>query len=250
MSDTGRIDINITDEIGILIVKNPPQNYLTEPEFIPVTELKEWIEGNYLKALIISGSGRHFSAGANLDSIYTLAAGGEQMEVTMDKGKELLAFLQDLDIPVVAAISGVCFGGGLEIALACHIRICSENALFAFPETNHGLMPGLGGTLRLRERISLQESLKMILGGDIINAEEALLLNVVDTIVKNEEPLPYTLHFLRRITEGRPLKIINYVMRSLKNAKRLPPEETLREETRMFSDLARIESNRRKNSDS
>jgi len=250
VSDTGRIDINITDEIGILIVKNPPQNYLTEPEFIPVTELKEWIEGNYLKALIISGSGRHFSAGANLDSIYTLAAGGEQMEVTMDKGKELLAFLQDLDIPVVAAISGVCFGGGLEIALACHIRICSENALFAFPETNHGLMPGLGGTLRLRERISLQESLKMILGGDIINAEEALLLNVVDTIVKNEEPLPYTLHFLRRITEGRPLKIINYVMRSLKNAKRLPPEETLREETRMFCDLARIESNRRKNSDS
>jgi len=111
-------------------------------------------------------------------------------------------------------------------------------------------MPGLGGTLRLRERISLQESLKMILGGDIINAEEALLLNVVDTIVKNEEPLPYTLHFLRRITEGRPLKIINYVMRSLKNAKRLPPEETLREETRMFCDLARIESNRRKNSDS
>jgi enoyl-CoA hydratase/carnithine racemase len=107
-------------------------------------------------------------------------------------------------------------------------------------------MPGLGGTLRLGERLSLKDSLKMILGGDMINAEEAFLLKVVDTIVKNEEPLTYTLHFLKKITEGRPLKIINYVMQTLKNAKRLPPEESLREETRMFCELARIESNRRK----
>ena len=160
--------------------------------------------------------------------------------------KELLGYLQDLDIPVAAAISGVCFGGGLEIALACHMRICSENALFAFPETNLGLMPGLGGTFRLGERLSLQDSLKMILGGDMINAEEALSLKVVDTIVKNEEPLSYTFNFLRKITEGRPLKIINYVMQALKNSKRLPAEESMREETRMFCDLARIESNRRK----
>ena len=164
-----------------------------------------------------------------------------------EKGKELLDYLQDLDIPVAAAISGVCFGGGLEIALACHMRICSENALFAFPETNLGLMPGLGGTFRLGERLSLQDSLKMILGGDMINAEEALSLKVVDTIIRNEEPLLYTFHFLRKITEGRPLKIINYVMQALKNSKRLSAEESMREETRMFCDLARIESNRRKN---
>ena len=239
-------DKKITDDIGILILENPPQNYLQKPEFIPVPELKEWIEGNHLKALIISGSGRHFSGGAKLDSIFAMTEAGELMESRMEKGKELLDYLQDLDIPVAAAISGVCFGGGLEIALACHMRICSENALFAFPETNLGLMPGLGGTFRLGERLSLQDSLKMILGGDMINAEEALSLKVVDTIVKNEEPLSYTFHFLRKITEGRPLKIINYVMQALKNSKRLPAEESMREETRMFCDLARIESNRRK----
>jgi len=240
------IDKKITDDIGILILDNPPQNYLLEPEFIPVSELRKWIEGNHLKALVIAGSGRHFSGGANLDSIYTMTEAVVPMEGRMEKGKELLNYLQDLNIPVAAAISGVCFGGGLEIALSCHIRICSENALFAFPETNQGLMPGLGGTFRLGERLSLQDSLKMILGGDMINAEEALLLKVVDTIVKDEEPLPYTLHFLRKITEGRPLKIINYVMQTLQNVKRLPPEESMREETRMFCDLARIESDRRK----
>ena len=240
------IDKKITDDIGIIILENPPQNYLQNPEFIPVPELIEWIEGNHLKALVISGSGRHFSGGAKLDSIFAMAETGKPMEGWMEKGKELLDYLQDLDIPVAAAISGVCFGGGLEIALACHIRICSENALFAFPETNLGLMPGLGGTFRLGERLSIRDSLKIILGGDMINAEEALLLKVVDTIVKNEEPLSYTLHFLRKITEGRPLKIINYVMQALKNSKRLPAGESMREETRMFCDLARIESNRRK----
>ncbi len=242
------IDKKIADEIGILILNNPPQNYLLDPEFIPVGELREWIEGNHLKALVIEGSGRHFSGGASLDSIYAMTESGEPMEERMEKGKELLDYIQDLNIPVAAAISGVCFGGGLEIALACHIRICSENALFAFPETNQGLMPGLGGTYRLGERLSLRDSLKMILGGDMINAEEALLLKVVDTIVDKEEPLPYTLHFLRKITEGRPLKIINYVMQTLKNARQLPREESMQEETRMFCDLAMIESNRRKNS--
>lgn len=241
------IDKRITDDIGILILESPPQNYLTDPEFIPLEELKEWIEGNNLKALVIAGSGRHFSGGANLDSIYAMAEDGMQMESRMGKGKELLNYLQDLEIPVAAAISGACFGGGLEIALACHLIICSENAMFAFPETNHGLMPGLGGTSCLSERIPLKDSLKMILGGDIVNAEEALLLKVVDTVIHDEEPLTYALNFLQKITEGRQLKVINYVMRALKNSRKLPIEESMLEETRMFCDLARIESNRRKN---
>jgi enoyl-CoA hydratase/carnithine racemase len=218
---------------------------LTEPEFIPVTVLKKWVEENQLKALVIAGSGRHFSGGAELESIFAMAGGEEPMEGKMEKGKELLHYLQDLDIPVAAAISGVCFGGGLEIALACHIRICSSNALFAFPETNHGLMPGLGGTVLLGKRISLQDSLKMILGGDMINSGEALLIKLVDTVLPDEDPLQYALHFLRKITEGRSLKIIGYVMQALKNARQLPSEEAMREETRMFCELARIESERR-----
>jgi enoyl-CoA hydratase len=240
------IDRKIINDIGILTVDNPPQNYLLEPEFIPVEELKEWIEGNQLKALVITGSGRHFSGGAKLESVYAMTESAGSMEARMNKGKALLVYLQDLNIPVAAAIKGICFGGGLEIALSCHIRICSENALFAFPEANQGLMPGLGGTLRLGTLNSLKDSLELILGGDMINAEEAILLKIVDTIVKDEEPLTYALNFLRKITEGRPLQIIHCVMQSLRNARELTPEESMREETRMFCELARIESVRRK----
>jgi enoyl-CoA hydratase/carnithine racemase len=106
-------------------------------------------------------------------------------------------------------------------------------------------MPGLGGTVLLGKRISLQDSLKMILGGDMINSGEALLIKLVDTVLPDEDPLQYALHFLRKITEGRSLKIIGYVMQALKNARQLPSEEAMREETRMFCELARIESERR-----
>ena len=235
-------DRKIHDTTGIIILDNPPQNYLLEPEFIPVSELKDWIDKNQLKALVISGSGRHFSAGASLDSVFAMAETGENMKSRMEKGKVLLSFLEDLNIPVATAINGVCFGGGLEIALACHIRICSGNSLFAFPETSQNLMPGLGGTQRLAEHLSLMDSVKIILGGDMINAEEALILKIVDTVISDKDVLSFTLDFLRRITEGRPLKVINYVMQSLKNARTLSPEEAMNEETRMFCDLARIES--------
>jgi enoyl-CoA hydratase len=243
-------ELKIEGYIGFLILKNPPQNYLLEPEFIPLAELDHWITVNKLKGLVISGEGRHFSGGAYLDSVFDLAASGDQMEERMNRGKKLLEYINDLNIPVVAAIHGICFGGGLEIALTCHIRFCSENALFAFPESNQGLMPGLNGIQMLREKISFRDSLEMILGGDMINAEEALSLKIVDKVVKDEDPSSYATHFLRKITEGRDHKIINYVMEALRNASRLPAKEAMKIETWMFCDLARSEYLKRKSTQS
>ena len=241
------IEKKIKDDIGILSIEGSPHNYLQKPEFIPLDELRAWIGENQLKAMVIAGSGRHFSGGAEPDSVFSMVESKVPMEESMKEGKKLLDYIEQLNIPAVAAINGICFGGGLEVALACHIRICSENALFAFPETNIGLMPGLGGTQRLGTKISFKDSLKMILGGDMINAEEAWQLKVVDIIVKDEDTISYALNYLRKITEGRPLQIINYVMQALKNARQLPSEESMQEETRMFCDLARLESQKRKN---
>lgn len=245
MTENRYTDLVTKDGIGILTLKNPPQNYLMEPEFISLQVLGEWIKADELKGLIIAGAGRHFSGGARLEDIFSMAEAEVPMEAEMEKGKNLLSFIRDLNIPVVAAISGVCFGGGLEIALACHIRFCTENSLFAFPESNSGLMPGLGGTVMLRERLSFPESLKLILGGDMINAEEALAMKVVDSVIKDSDPVDYSQGFLKKITEGRSLTIIQFVMQALKNARSLPPGEALKEETKMFAELARIEARKR-----
>ena len=169
----------------------------------------------------------------------------EIMESEINKGKALLRYVENLNIPVIAAIQGICFGGGLEIALSCHIRICSNNALFAFPESNQGIMPGLGGINSLREQISFPDALKFVLSGDMINAEEAKIMKLVDYIVPADDLITYSMTLLKKMTEERRLKVINYVMKALHNARSMSLEEAIKEETRMFCELAKEEMNRR-----
>jgi enoyl-CoA hydratase len=238
METVKNVKLEIREDIGIVTMDNPPENYLVEPEFIPISLLKSWIEKENLKGMLICGAGRHFSAGANLEELFKLALDREMMATEMEKGKALLDFIENLDIPVIAAIQGVCFGAGLEIALASHIRICSENALFAFPESNNGMIPGLGGSARLEATTSFVQSAKMILSGDMISSAEALDMKIVDRVVPNGEATGYALDLLNKMTAGRSLKVIRYVMQALLNARKLPFEEAMKEETRMFCELA------------
>jgi enoyl-CoA hydratase/carnithine racemase len=245
MEKEGHISFKIEHNLGIIRIDNPPANYLIKPEFIPAAVLRNWIEKNSLKGILVCGSGKHFSGGAELDRLFAMSNDEGIMESEINKGKALLHYVGNLNIPVVAAIQGICFGGGLEIALACHIRICSNNALFAFPETNQGIMPGLGGINTLREQIFFPEALKFILSGDMINAEEAKLMKLVDYIVPADDLIPHSMALLKKMTEDRKLKVINYVMKALHNAKTMGLEDAIKEETRMFCELAKEEMKRR-----
>lgn len=245
MEKTGHISFTIEHNLGIIRIDNPPANYLIKPEFVPAAVLQNWIEKNRLKGILVCGSGKHFSGGAELDRLFAMSHDEGIMESEINKGKALLRYVENLNIPVVAAIQGICFGGGLEIALACHIRICSNNALFAFPESNQGIMPGLGGINSLREQISFPDALKFVLSGDMINAEEARLMKLVDYIVPSDDLIPYSMNLLKKMTEDRKLKVINYVMKALHNARTISLEEAIKEETRMFCELAKEEMKRR-----
>jgi len=236
----------IKEHIGILTLDNPPGNYILEPEFVPLEQIKEWTTSAEIKGIMITGGGKHFSSGGDLSQLYEKIQKEVDLSDQMDRGKAVLDFLENLNIPVLAAIKGICFGGGLEIALASHIRVCSDSSLFALPESNYNLIPGLGGTVRLPERIGLPESLKLILGGDMISAEEALALKLVDYVVPGTDLLDFAFRFLLKITRERPLKVIQSVMQILKNSRLLPREEAMKEETRLFCELA-LEEARRKN---
>jgi enoyl-CoA hydratase/carnithine racemase len=235
----------VRNSIGILSLNNPPENFLPEPEFVGPEFLHHHIRNEEIKGIIICGAGRHFSGGASLDHLFRMAADKDKMAIEMDKGKALLDYLEHLDIPVIAAIRGACFGAGLEIALATHLRVCGENSLFAFPESNYNLIPGLGGTERLSEKTSLRHSLNMILKGDMINASEAREMKIADYIVPDGEVFDFSFSLLRRMTEGRSLKVIHYVMQALMNTKHLTLPEAMKEETRMFCELASEEAERR-----
>ncbi len=245
MEKIDKISWEIRDDIGIITIDNQPENYLVQPDFVPLETLKKWTSYEYLRGILISGAGKHFSGGGRLDQLFRMIRDGEDIPEKISKGKEVLNWLEDLDIPVVASIQGICFGGGLEIALACHIRVCSENALFAFPEINHGLMPGLGGTVRFGEITGTRESYRMFLGGDMIGAEEACEMRLADYVVPRKKLQEFSLGLLQKMTRDRPVKVIRSVMKAIRNAGILTREEAMREETALFCELAMEEAKRR-----
>jgi enoyl-CoA hydratase/carnithine racemase len=224
--------------IGVLSIHNPPENFIEEPEFVGKEQVEEILHDTTLKGIIIKGTGRHFSAGADREKLRQLAQNEALLYKKISKGKELIRFIENMNIPVVAAIKGVCFGAGFEIALACHIRICSENALFAFPESNHGIMPGLGGTVMLTKLIGAGKSAEIILTGDIVNAQKAMELRLADYVVPSKELNTFSMSFLERMTSDREIDVISSVMRSIHNSQTLSFEKALEEETKLFCALA------------
>ena len=234
-------------DIGILKLNNPPENYLTHPEFISKETLRNFVDSG-IKGLIITGIGRHFSAGADPETIINQAYDPETLKHNLIQGNQLLNFIENLEIPVIAAITGVCFGGGLEIALSCHIRISSKKSLFAFPEINQEVMPGLGGISKTERLAGKLNTLKLILSGDTINAKTAHNLKLVDYITEHNNVKDFALGLLKSITADRTLRIINAVMRSIHNSRNLSYEDAVIEDAETFCQLALDEANRRKKS--
>lgn len=232
--------------LGILILNNPPENHLLNPEFIEIKQLKTWLADD-IRALIITGTGRHFSAGADLKSLISQTSQPEELKQSMIKGNHLLDYISQLEIPVLAAITGVCFGGGLEIALASDIRICSNRSLFAFPEINHELIPGLGGVKRLKKICGDKTALEILLSGDIINAGKALELKIVDQVIQTNDCLDFSKQFINGLIKDRSPKVIQYLFRSFRNAESLESIENMVKDVEMFCELACDFSEKNKN---
>lgn len=236
------VDWEVTGSIGILTINNPPKNFIKTPDFIELEIFIKLLDKYKIKGLIITGKNYHFSGGADKENLYKMALNDNVLMEKLKKGAELFKYIFELNIPVVAAIKGACFGGGLELALSTHIRVCSKNSLFSFPETEIGLIPGLNGTLRLPSLIGNAKALEMILSGEIISAEKALELNLVDHIVDTKDVFSFSFNLIKKLTDNRDLKVINYVIRSMNNYKKMPIEDAMNEELKMFTELAVIEA--------
>jgi enoyl-CoA hydratase len=138
-----------------------------------------------VRALVVGGAGeKAFSAGADIGAMAKMS--GADGHAYSRLGHEVLARLEGLPIPVVAAVNGVALGGGLELALACDLIIASERARFGQPEINLGLIPGFGGSQRLVRRIGQTRARELIYLGHALSAEEALRVGLVNRVVPPE----------------------------------------------------------------
>ena len=158
-----------------------------------------------LRAIVLTGAGeKAFVAGADI----TEFAGRDVADqaATM-QGRRVYDAVAAIERPVIAAINGVCLGGGLELALACDIRIASSGARFGQPEVNLGLIPGGGATQRLPRVVGLGGALRLLLTGDLVDAVEALRLGLIDEITDPAACLPRAIAVAERIALNSPVAV-------------------------------------------
>lgn len=164
-------------------------------------------EDNTVKAIIITGSGeKAFVAGADIAEFanFSIEKGGQLAA----KGQEMLFdFVENLATPVIAAVNGFALGGGLELAMACHFRVASNNAKMGLPEVSLGVIPGYGGTQRLPQLVGKGRAMEMIMTAGMIDAEKALDYGLVNNVVPLEELLPLCEKLAKKITNNSPIAI-------------------------------------------
>jgi enoyl-CoA hydratase len=159
-----------------------------------------------IRAVLLTGTGdKAFAAGADIRELATLSAQeGEQIAA---RGQRIFSLIENCGKPVIACINGFALGGGCELALACTLRIASENARLGQPEVKIGLIPGYGGTQRLPRLIGKGAALKMILTAEVVNAQEALRRGLVDEVVEPEQLMTRAEQIAQTIAGMAPLAI-------------------------------------------
>ena len=160
-----------------------------------VQTLQEEAESGQIESLIITGNEKFFSAGADLNEISKLT-GPEALEFSR-RGQALMNAVDQFPVPVIAAIRGYCMGGGMDLALACDYRIASPDAVFGHRGATLGIMTGWGGTQRLPRLIGRARALQMFLLAEMVKAEEALRIGLVDRI--SDEPISECLLLVERL---------------------------------------------------
>jgi enoyl-CoA hydratase len=159
-----------------------------------------------VKGIILTGTGeKAFIAGADIAELSAIDS--DKAGEFSAKGQEVLSFIETLGKPVIAAVNGFALGGGCETAMACTIRIAAENAMFGQPEVKLGIIPGYGGTQRLPRLVGKGRALQLILTGDLIGAQDAHRIGLVDEVVPGADLMPRCEAILKRINANAPIAI-------------------------------------------
>jgi enoyl-CoA hydratase len=190
-------------------------------------------------ALVVTGSGdKSFISGADINELAVLDPRGAE-EISRF-GQRVLDALARAGKPVIAAINGFAFGGGCELALACHIRLASENAVLGLPEVSLGIIPGYGGTQRLPRLVGAGHALEIMLSGRRVKADEAERLGLVNRVVPRDQLVAEAEKLALAILRNGPLAVAA-VLEAVDRGTAMPLDDGLRLESSLFGILAASE---------
>jgi enoyl-CoA hydratase len=200
--------LDLKDGILTITIDRPSKLNALNTETIQEIKatMQEVYDNDAVKGVIITGEGdRAFAAGADIAEI------AELNEVIgrrfAERGQEIFGMIEYCTKPVIAAVNGFALGGGCELAMACHIRIASENAKFGQPEVTLGIIPGYGGTQRLTQLIGKGRAMEMLMTGETITAKMAKKYGLVNHITSFEDLIPKCREILQKIISKAPLAV-------------------------------------------
>lgn len=230
----------IEEGVALVTLNHPPVNALT-PELL--TELAGTFDSlamdDAVKSVVLTGAGRFFVAGADIRVLASIPSSVEG-EAMARRGQMMLNKIEALEKPVIAAINGACLGGGLELAMCCHIRLAAEGAKLGQPEVNLGIMPGFGGTQRLPRLIGRSKAMELILTGEPISAREAMHLGLVSQVVAVDDLLRQA-QGLARTLAMKSRAALRASLRAIHQGSALNLSDGLDLEARLFGTLCDTE---------
>lgn len=244
MADRQYVKVSVEDRVAILTIDNPPVNVISVAvmdELRPA--LSDLFADDGVKVIVITGGGQMvFMAGADMNAILQLKTPAEAKAI-VTQIHHLFLEIEDSPKPVIAAINGHCMGAGVELAMACHMRIANNRAMFGHTEITLGVIPGFGGTQRLPRIVGKGKALELILTGDRITGAEAATIGLVNKAVPGTEVMKTAVGLAKKIASyGRPA--IAAAVRAVNEGMQVGLREGLEIEANLFSSLVETQDMR------
>lgn len=241
MTDLTYVRVEWDGEIAVVLIDR--QEKLNALNADVIRELGEVFadlrSDDQVRGVILTGAGeKAFVAGADIGELARMSP-VSGVQVSRD-GQRVLRQIERFPKPVLAAVGGFALGGGCELALACHLRVASENARFGLPEVGLGIIPGYGGTVRLARLVGFGRAVEMILTGEMVGATRAAEMGLVSAVVPREELLAEAKTLMRKITRNGPLAL-RMALESIYHAVDTSTTEALGFESSLFGLLASTE---------
>lgn len=234
MTTYDNILLSIEEGIATLTINRPKNlNALNQQTLEEIEAAVHSLQKNdEAKVLIITGSGeKAFVAGADIKEMVSKNA-LEAREFSMI-GNRAFKAVDELEIPVIAAINGYALGGGLELAMACDIRFASTNAVAGLPEVNLGVIPGFGGTQRLSRIVGVSKALEMLYAATNVKAEEGLRIGLFNQVFEPESLMEETLKYAKKVTTKGPIAV-KFAKQAIKRGYEMPLDNALGLESELF----------------
>lgn len=227
------LNLSIEDRVAIITISRPPANALSSDVVQELSQVFEEISHNDdVRVVLLHGEGKFFSAGADIKE-FTKMGNSDSSASYARNGQTVFERIETFSKPVIAAIHGAALGGGLELAMSCHIRLVTERTKLGLPELSLGLIPGFAGTQRLPRYVGIAKAAEMLFTSEAITGIEAVQFGLANYAYSDEELLPKAKELAFKIAKKSPIGL-KVAIELLNYSKNSPFEQGVEKEAQLF----------------